>query len=112
MSTPIGQVYTDSAYFLAIEGFAAYEFGPSNQADWNALVTVSPTLLLNLGNTVLAENLRHLTLPGWAGLVWLRLTSENQRVLVKMATEGSADAIELERLFLAQMDESLEGETL
>jgi hypothetical protein len=112
MTTPIGQVYIDSAHFLAIEGFAAYEFGPTKHTPWNALVTVSPSVLLNLGNEVLAESLRRLTLPGWAGLVWITRTGNGPVVRVKMATEGSADAIELERLFLAQMDESLEGETL
>ena len=112
MSTPIGQVYADAARFLAIEGFAYYEFGPSEHAPWNALITVSPVLLLNAGNEVLAESLRRLTLPGWSGLVWVSRTGNGPTVLVKMAAEGTPDAIELERLFLARMDESLEGETL
>jgi hypothetical protein len=112
MSTYIGQVYADSAYFIALEGFVAYEYGSTRNTAWNALVTISPTLLLNLGNEVLAESLRRLTLPGWTGLVWVTRTGDGPAVLVKMAAEGSPDAIELERLFLAQMDESLEGETL
>lgn len=116
MSTPIGQIYADAAYALSLEGAAVYEFGPTDRTAWNALVVISPTLLLNIGNQVLAESLRRLTTPSWNGefLVWISRTGTGPVVLVKMAAEGVADseATTLEREFLDAEDASGKGEAL
>lgn len=56
--TSFDGLYAEAAWAVANHGFTIDEWGEVGAAgDWNALVTISPTVLLNLGEDDLAARL-------------------------------------------------------
>lgn len=90
MPTTYGGILSESAFAVANHGFAEEEYVPPNTrpgADWHALVTVSATVLLNLGETDLAERFRD-KVPGIAGaLIWIKTTADGTVQVVEWGTD-------------------------
>src|SRR5687768_588281 len=95
----------EAAYEIAGHGFTEETYGEVSTTGWNALVTVTPSVLLNLGSDsdlidrVRAEGVYELT---DGVLAWIRESNEGFVTLV----EHSTDVAEVEakwNAFVAEM---------
>lgn len=86
MGTFRQQPYADAAWAVANHGFVEREHGEVGEGDgWMGLVTVSPTVLLNLGENALATLLREQS-GDVDTLVWIAQGEDGQVRTVLYAT--------------------------
>lgn len=75
----------EAAYAVAGHGFTEDEFGTVDDIGWNAVVVVSPTILLNLGETEIRDAYENLH-GNDDLLVWVR---EDSQGFVSVVEYGS-----------------------
>lgn len=105
----------EGAYVTANHGFTEEEYGDVSTTGYNALVSVSATTLLNLGENDLAEEFRKMV-PGIAGaLVWIRETNEGFVNVIEWGTDegltsGTDRVNQKWDEFVTEMDKAAEDE--
>lgn len=79
----------EAAHAIAGHGFAEAEFGSVQEGGWNALVVVSPTILLNLGENEVRDTLLDFmpNMPVAGYLVWIREDSRGFVTEVEYASD-------------------------
>lgn len=77
----------EAAYAVCNHGFAEEEFGTVQDIGWNALVDVTPTVLLNLGETDLFRKVQDQNMPFSGYLVWVREDSQGNVSVVEFGSD-------------------------
>ena len=87
----------EAAYAVANHGFAEEEFGSVTLPEgWNALVDLTPTVLLNLDETDLFRTMQNEGMPFSGYLVWVREDSQGFVSVVEFGSdEGTRSGSDL-----------------